>query len=180
MKIGDIIQVLTNEEPVAVEPQGMEPFTIRVDPHHDSMKTVMKKIAEETKISTDKQRLWVNGEDLKETDSLANIFLKSEKPIIKVVTDMDINIVVHLPSQEVKKISVAWFITVDELKKQLQIPLAAGTILKLNNKDICGDGSKHLFDVGITDGSEIKVVSVSQNESQAPTTHSEVKLSSPK
>ena len=178
MKNGDIIQALTNEEPIAVEPKGMEPFTIRVDPHQDSTKTVMNIIAEKTRIPTKKQRLWVNGEDLKETDSLAKIFVKSKKPIVKVVMDMDINIIVHLPSQEVKKVSVAWSVTVDELKKELQIPEAAGTILKLNNKDICGDGSKQLFDVGMTDGSEIIVVSASKKERQAPATHRGVKLSS--
>lgn len=177
LKNGDIIQVLTNEEPVSIEPQGMDPFTIRVDPCHDSTKSVMNTIAEKMRTPMKKQRLHVNGEDITETDSLAKIFLKSKKPVIKVVTDMDINIVVHLPSQEVKKVSVAWFVTVNELKKELQIP-ETGTILKLNNKQICVDGSKQLIDVGLKNGSEITVVSAQQKENRAPATHRGVKLSS--
>ena len=177
LKQGDIIQVLTNEEPVSIEPQGMEPFTIRVDPSHDSTKGVMNTISEKTRIPMKKQRLQVNGEDVTETDSLVKIFLKSKKAVIKVVTDMDINIVVHLPSQEVKKVSVGWFETVDELKKKLQIP-ETGAILKLNNKEICGDGSKQLIDVGMTNGSEITVLCTQQKENRAPATHRGVKLSS--
>ena len=177
LKQGDIIQVLTNEEPVSFEPQGMEPFTIRVDPSHDSTKGVMNTIAEKTRIPMKKQRLQVNGEDVTETDSLVKIFLKSKKAVIKVATDMDINIVVHLPSQEVKKVSVGWFETVDELKKKLQIP-ETGAILKLNNKEICDDGSKQLIDVGMTNGSEITVLCAQQKENRAPATHRGVKLSS--
>ncbi|XP_078348061.1 uncharacterized protein LOC144633138 isoform X2 [Oculina patagonica] len=177
LKEGDIVQVLTNEEPMSIEPQGMDPFTIRVDPCHDSTKSVMETIAEKMRTPMKKQRLQVNGKDITETDPLAKIFLKSKKPVIKVVTDMDINIGVHLPSQEVKKVSIAWFLTVNELKRELQIP-ETGTILKLSDKQICGDGSKQLIDVGVKNGSEITVVSAQQKENQAPATHRGVKLSS--
>lgn len=169
--------MLTNEEPMSVEPLGMDAFTIRVDPRHDSCKRVMNTIAEMLSVPIKKQRLQLNGEDITETDSLAKIFLKSKKPVIKVVTDMNIDITVHLPSQEVKKISIAWFATVDELKKELQMP-QTGTILKLDNKEICGDGSKQLIDMGMKNGSKVTVVSAQQKENQAPATHRGVKLSS--
>lgn len=169
--------MLTNEEPMSIEPLGLDAFTIRVDPRHDSCKRVMDAIAEKMSVPIKKQRLQLNGEDLKETDSLATMFLKSKKPVIKVVTDMNINIIVHLPSQEVKKISIAWFATVDELKKELQIP-QTDAILKLDNKEICGSGSKQLIDLGMKNGSEVTVVSAQQKENRAPATHRGVKLSS--
>lgn len=169
--------MLTNEEPMSVEPLGMDAFTIRVDPRHDSCKRVMNAIAEKMNVPIKQQRLQLNGEDLKETDSLVTMFLKSKKPVIKVVTDMNINIIVHLPSQEVKKISISWFTTVDELQKELQIP-HTDAILKLGNKEIYGNGSKQLIDLGIKNGSEITVVSAQQKENRAPATHRGIKLSS--
>lgn len=169
--------MLTNEEPMSIAPLGLDAFTIRVDPRHDSCKRVMDAIAEKMSVPIKKQRLQLNGEDLKETDSLATMFLKSKKPVIKVVTDMNINIIVHLPSQEVKKISIAWFATVDELKKELQIP-QTDAMLKLDNKEIGGSGSKQLIDLGMKNGSEVTVVSAQQKENRAPATHRGVKLSS--
>ena len=168
--------MLTNEEPMSVEPLGLDTFTIRVDPRHDSCKRVMDVIEEKMSVPIKKQ-LQINGEDFKETDSLATMFLKSKKPVIKVVTDRNINITVHFPSQEVKKFSIAWFSTVDELKKELQLP-QTDAILKLHNKEICGSGSEQLFDLGMKNGSEVTVVSAQQKENRAPATHRGVKLSS--
>ena len=169
--------MLTNEEPISVQPLGLDAFTIRVDPRHDSCKRVMDAIAEKMSVPFKKQRLQINGEDLKETHSLATMFLKSKKPVVKVVTDMNISITVHLPSQEVKKFSIAWFATVDELKKELQLP-QTDAILKLDNKEISGSGLKQLIDLGMKNGSEVTVVSAQQKENRAPATHRGVRLSS--
>ena len=143
-----------------IEPQDMDPFTIRVDPRHDSIESMIETVAKNMNMPRRKLRLQFDGKNITEKTSLTKVFLRSRKPVVKAITaDMDINIIVHLPSKEVKKVRISWFARVDDLKKLLQIPTFR-TLLKVNNKEIDDSARfKQLIDVGVKDGSEITVTS---------------------
>lgn len=139
----------------------MDPFTLWVDPRYDSIESVRETVA--TKMNVDITRgnlfLLLDGEHIVERRGLlTKVFLRSRKPVLKAIVACNfINITVHLPSKEAKRVRISCFATVDELKRCLNIP-TSGTLLKVGDREIQeGSGLKELYDLGIRDESEVMV-----------------------
>ncbi|PFX18425.1 hypothetical protein AWC38_SpisGene17206 [Stylophora pistillata] len=195
LKNGDIIEVLTSEEPILIKSCHMDPFTLWVDPRYDSIESVRETVA--TKMNVDITRgnlsLLLDGEHIEERRGLlTKVFLQSRKPVLKAIVACNfINITVHLPSKEAKRVRISCFATVDELKRCLNIP-TSGTLLKVGDREIQeGSGLKELYDLGIRDESEVMVTfptesrasscgdpshesipeELAENESHSPSSH---------
>ena len=99
---------------------------------------------------------------------LTKIFLQSRKPVLKAIKarDVHINVTVHLPSEEAKRVRVSQFATVDELMRDLNIPTSGALLIRVNDEEIQDSaGLKELLDLGIKNGSEVIVTFATEGRS---------------
>lgn len=148
-----------------IESSFRDPFTLWVDPHHDSTESVRGTVA--SKMNVEDLSFLLDEKHIARRGPLAKIFLQSRKPVLKAIKarDVRINVTVHLPSKEAKRVRVCQFATVDELMRDLNIP-TSGALLRVNDEEIQDStGLKELLDLGIKNGSEVTVTFATEGRS---------------
>ena len=140
-----------------IESSFRDPFTLWVDPHYDSTEFVRGTVA--SKMNVEDLSFLLDEKHIARRGPLTKIFLQSRKPVLKAIKarDVHINVTVHLPSEEAKRVRVSQFATVDKLMRDLNIP-TSGALLRVNDEEIQDStGLKELLDLGIKNGSEVTV-----------------------
>lgn len=159
----EVVGVLDAKEKLMIETTGREPIIMLVDPRDVSVEAVNDFITKQIKIPVEEQILRFKEQDIDvDWESLTQMLLTSKKALVlKVDKERTINIKVVLPDKggEEKKVEINWSATVEDLKDKLEerdICYASAT-LRLGDKDISGQGSKKLIDLGFRNKSEIIV-----------------------
>ena len=160
-------------EELSIESPGLQnPLTMKVDPFNVSVQDVKDYIEQKLNIQVDEQQLRLtDGQDVKDTDSITDLLVKSrKKPVLKVIKDNIINIIVRCdPSGSEHKVEINLFATVNELKQKIQQRGICSTIDKLlfSGKEISEEGSKQLYDLKFRNKSEVIVQAKEQRESRS-------------
>ena len=161
----EVIGVLNAKEKLTIETSGRDPITMMVDPRNVSVKDVIDFITKEIKIPVDEQILRFKEQDTDvDCESLTQMLLTStQTPVLKVDKDRTINVMVVLPSRggEENNVDIKLSATVEDLKDKLEKRDICDTTatLRFGDKEISGQGSKKLIDLGFRKNSEIHVVS---------------------
>ncbi|KAJ7390216.1 hypothetical protein OS493_026726 [Desmophyllum pertusum] len=117
----EVIQVLNAEEELKIEPVGKDPVTMMVDPRSVSVEAVKDFIANKINIQVDEQLhvLRFKEQDVDvDSKSLTRMLIKSKQvPVLKVVTDTNINVKVLSANGKEEKVEINLLATYDDLKK---------------------------------------------------------------
>ena len=172
MNENEVIGVLNAEEELKIETSGRDPVMMMVDPRNVSVEAVKLFIAKEIRIPVDEQVLQFKEQDTDvDSESLIQMILTSKQaPVLKVDKDRTISVMVVLPSREVedKKVEIKWSATVEDLKEKLEERAIcdSSAVLIFNDKEISGQDSKKLIDLGFKPISEVTVSQTKKSTSR--------------
>ena len=165
LKPGDIIQMLNNQEKLAVRVPDGTTITLQVDPRNISTHRLMAAIEDKLNLppSRRKRRLRFNGQDIEDMRSPVEIFLLSKEPVLQLEVEYPIKIRVRLPEGTEMKVSLNLFASVQEFRNKLvsQGICDRNAVLEFDGteiKSVDGDESKPLLiDLGLENDSTVTV-----------------------